>query len=504
MNRTKQFAINALSTAIYQVSLIVTSFLVPKTIIACYGSEINGLVTSFTQFISYFNVVEAGISGAAVYMLYKPLANACWDRVSEIVSSARRYYYQSGVLFVGMVGALALVYPSLVMVDGLSSFAMSVLVFALGAKGFLEFFTLAKYRALLTADQKNWVIQFASTLYQLISTTIICLMASYGFDLLIVYVSAVFAVFVRTILLVVYTRLRYRNVDFHASGKRVALEQRWDALYLQLLAAVQQGAPVIIATIVFSDLRIVSVFSVYMLVANGLQQICGFLGTGLQASFGDLIARGETELLGRVYAEYEVLVYSFLAIAVSCGLALIMPFMSLYTSGFTDADYIDGALGFLCISNVLFYHLKTPQGLMVIAAGMYKRTRVQTTIQALILIVCSGSFGYCFGPIGIMFGILLSNFYRDVDLLFFIPRNVTNTRVMDSIKRISICFVKIVVALIPAMFLPGALITSWSKWIVAAIVYVVWSGLVVVVLTRLCEETEYRSLCSRVGGLVGK
>ena len=55
------FAKNTFWNLVYQLTAVVAGFLVPRAIIGVYGSEVNGLVTSLTQFIGYFALVEAGI-----------------------------------------------------------------------------------------------------------------------------------------------------------------------------------------------------------------------------------------------------------------------------------------------------------------------------------------------------------------------------------------------------------------------------------------------------------
>ena len=65
---------NSMATAIYQVIVMLAGFVTPRILLQFYGSEMNGLVSSINQFITYFSLVEAGIAGAAVYSLYKPLA----------------------------------------------------------------------------------------------------------------------------------------------------------------------------------------------------------------------------------------------------------------------------------------------------------------------------------------------------------------------------------------------------------------------------------------------
>ena len=68
-----------------------------------YGSEINGLVTSISQFIGYFSLVEAGLASAAVYSLYKPLAEKDTKGINAILSASRHFYNQAVYIFVSIV-----------------------------------------------------------------------------------------------------------------------------------------------------------------------------------------------------------------------------------------------------------------------------------------------------------------------------------------------------------------------------------------------------------------
>ena len=137
--RSKKFFYNTVFTALLQVVTIISTFIIPRFMLKYYGSEINGLVTSITQFVAYFNLVEAGLSAAAVYALYKPLAEKNNGRISEIVSASKRFYLQAGYIFVSLTIGLAVFYPLYVTVDGFSPIAMGVLVLVLGANGCLEF-----------------------------------------------------------------------------------------------------------------------------------------------------------------------------------------------------------------------------------------------------------------------------------------------------------------------------------------------------------------------------
>ena len=286
-------------------------------------------------------------------------------------------------------------------------------------------------------------------------------------------------------------------MDFSADDKGYRLDQRWNAFYLQVLGAVQSGAPVIVATFVLQDLALVSVFSIYLLVANGIQSVCMSFINGTQASFGDVIARGQTETLQRTFKELQTISYTCNALICGVALALINPFVGLYTSGITELNYVYPAVGFLAVLNVFLYHLKTPQGLLVVASGMYRETRMQTTIQTLTLLSGSVVGGLVAGMPGILVGCCLSNLYRDLDLLVFIPKVLTKTPIRDTAKRMLVSVVEC--ALIAAPFIAvGYSGGSWADWLIAAAAMLAWGLLVCISCCWLAEREQFKSLMTRL------
>ena len=500
--RTAAFMSNAMSSLLLQIVNLIVGFIVPHSIIGAYGSATNGLVTSITQFVGYIQLVEAGISSAAVFQLYRPLALGDVNEVSRIVSAAKVFYYKSGGIFTAGLFALALVYPVMIDVHDMPAPEVFVLVLALGATAFLDFFTLAKYRVLLTATQHSWVIQLGTVVYKVLYTFVVVLFASPGVPVAVIYVAAIAPIALRSLLLIAYARRRYPEVDFKADARGFRLDQRWDAFFLQVLGAVQSGAPTVIATFVLGDLSMVSVMAVYLLVANGIQSAVNSVTQGTQASFGDVIARGETATLQRSFREFQVVVYATSGLLCGVAMALTVPFVGLYTADVADVNYIYPLIGFLAILNVLLYHLKTPQGLLVISAGLYRDTRLQTSLQTLILIVCAAVFGKLWGVSGILFGCCLSNLYRDVDLMFFIPRRVTHTNPVETLGlMLPACVVCACVAIPYLLFDPPCV--SWLQWILSGVVLLAWGLAVTAVVYRLVAPDQLRGLVSRVSTLLG-
>ena len=75
MNRRKVSIQNTAIALISEIMVTVVGFLLPRSIMITYGSETNGLITSLQQFIQYFTLLEAGLSGAAIWIFLFTLSD---------------------------------------------------------------------------------------------------------------------------------------------------------------------------------------------------------------------------------------------------------------------------------------------------------------------------------------------------------------------------------------------------------------------------------------------
>lgn len=501
MSRSKNFFYNSITTGFYQVIVMLAGFVTPRFMLKYYGSEVNGLVSSINQFIVYFNLVEAGLSGAAIYALYKPLADNNYKGINSIVSAARKFYTQSGYIFLSLTIGLAAIYPLLVKTNAVTPLNVGLLVLILGVNGSLEFFTLAKYRVLLTADQKTYVVSLASAVHIVVNTIIIVILARLKVNIVVLRLVSLTSIFLRSAILMIYVRTKYKYLDYNEKPDYSALSKRWDALYLQILGAVQSGAPVVILTFVAKNLKVVSVYTIYNMIIAGINGILSIFISGLSASFGDVIAKGEQRILQKAYEEFELFYYILITIVYATAFMMIMPFIQIYTSGVTDINYNSPLVGFLFVLNGLLFNIKTPQGMLVISAGLFKETKIQTTIQGVIVIIVGLILGQYMGVPGVLIGSILANIYRDIELMFFIPRTVTKLSVRGTAKRVLRIFVSIIIIWLPLYFVEISP-TGYISWMKDAIIVVVYSTIIVLVINFLFEKENTINATKRIVRMV--
>lgn len=496
MNRTQKFAVNTFWALVYQGVVLIAGFITPKIMLTQYGSELNGLISSITQFIVYFNLLEAGLSASITYSLYKPLTDQNTSKINAIVSAAKHFYTVVGWMFAVLTFGLAIIYPFFIKTSMLSPVLVGILIAVLGASGILDFFSMAKYRTLFVADQKNYMVSLASCASLILTTVIICVCGYFRVNIVVMRTISIFPIVVRSLILFLFAKKRYPYLNFKVAPDNSALSKRWDALFLEVLGVMRNTMPSILLTI-FSSLKNISIYQIFNMVMGALSSLFGVFVNALPSSFGNIIAQKEQKTLQKVYQEFEFLYYMSISWAYSVSFVMIMPFIRLYTSNVVDANYDLPLVGFLMVLDGFLYNLKTPQGMLIISAGMYRETRFRTLAQLLIMVILGVVLvPYC-GIVGVVLASSFSNLYRDIDLLFFVPRRITQLPVRYTLfRQLQALFCLFVVVASASIFqLPSQ---SALGWVVSAFLVGIYAAVVILSVGFLFNKKQLYSVWARL------
>ncbi|MEA4998732.1 MAG: hypothetical protein VB087_05005 [Candidatus Limiplasma sp.] len=508
--RTSRFVQNTVFTGAYQITAMLMGFVTPRLMMLFYGSQVNGLIVSVTEFLTYFRLVEAGLAAAAVYSLYKPLSEADHAGVSAIVSAARQFYNVAGWMFVGLTLLFAAIYPLFVPVatiqgDWMNYWSMFLLICAMGISGALEFFTLSRYRVLLTADQRSFMISLASMTSLLLQTAVIVVLAYLKTNIILVRLLASLTIVVRPLILSNYVKKTYPQVDAFAPPNKGALSRRWDAMYQQFTTAFHQGAAVMLTTVITRNAAMISVYGTYHMVTIGLWGILKMSTTGIYSGFGDLIVRGQKAKFQQAYKDFEYLYLALATVLFSVAAILIVPFVVLYTDKITDANYDAPLIGIMIVLEALTDHCKMPMDLMITASGKFRETRHHCTAQIATAVVAGlllGLWGLqtslTMAVVGILSGIILSNILRAVLQLWFVPRQITGLPWRATLKRMLLMFVE--VAVIAGPFLAFGLlnINGFFKWITLSVPLCIYALAITLGFGWLFDRDSVLSLFGRI------
>lgn len=497
MSRTRNFIFNTMAMAVMFGVNIVSGFVIPKIMLVYYGSSINGLVSSLRQFLQYFTLVEAGLGAATVYALYKPLADRDTYAVNRILAATRIFFIRAGYIFVILTLFLALFYPIYIKPNELTSFDSFLLVLLLSTESYIDFFVVFKYSMLLQADQKMYIRSLSSTINLVGNILIVWTMASMGASIVFCRFVALLAIFSR-MGMALYSRRHYRFLDFNVPPDTNSLDRRWEVLFQRVTDVVTMGAPILILTMVLRDLELVSVYAIFNVFSIGLISFLRIFDMGLFASFGDVIARRETKVLKKAYGEFEFFYYGLLTVIYAVAFVTVMSFIRIYTRGVNDANYDVPLIGFLFILNGLLSGIKIPQNMLVTAAGMFRETRWQTATQGIIVVAGGVLLAPRWGIEGVLTASILSNLYRCVDLVLFVPKHITGLPVRVTLFRLMRVALATLLIVAPFFWIPVEP-QNFAQWFIVAGSITVYAVIVFFLFALLFDRQEMVCVMRRLG-----
>ncbi|MDC7230569.1 MAG: oligosaccharide flippase family protein [Sphaerochaetaceae bacterium] len=502
--RTKNVVYGSFATGLLSLVTLLSGLIIPRQIILVYGSEINGISNAITQFISYFNLIEAGLAGSAIFALYKPFANKDDTGINGILSASKIYYEKVSFLFACSVLVFSVAF-SLLGNSPLSRIETFFLVLAIGLSGVLQFSTMSKYRVLLTAAQKTYVVAYATSFSILIKVIVLYAAINLQVNIIGIKILTGLTILVRSGILYWYVRKRFPHVDYSADPKPGALQQRGDVLLMQILNSVQHAFPAVAMTITGIPYTEISVYTVYMSIIVGVRSMIQIMLNGsIYSSFGELLAKKEYQTLKRALADFENICYLVMAILFSCLLVLFIPFLQVYTIGMDDGNYLRPSLALMLSFSLFISVIRYPLSSMIQAAGHYRKTRTRTILQSLIAVTGSFVLAKPFGMYGIILGLILSDIYRTIDVFWYVPHHITHTSTFRSVYRVVLTVSSIFVSVYIANLILTSSPNSYFEWMIAAIKIGVLSVAVSIFIPFIGNYKEMRLVLKRIRTMLRK
>ena len=478
--RSKRALYNTISFLILELISVICGFVLPRAILSTFGSTYNGLTASISQFLSLVTLLRAGVGGVTRAALYKPLAEGDTDKISSIVNATKIFMRKIAFIFAGGLVVFSFIYPLFVN-ESFDFMFTCTLVLIMGFATFVQYYFAITYQMLMIADQRQYVTAIIQCLSLLLDLAVAVIMIKTGCSIRAVKLGSAVVYCLNPILTALYVKRRYK-LKKHAVPDNGALSQRWDAFVHQIAAYTQENTDIMVLTI-FSNVKEVSVYSVYFLVTNGIKKLLATLTVGVEAAFGNMLALCDYEGLRRNMTHIEYLIYSAATVAYSCLFILIVPFVLLYTQGVTDIEYARPIFALVLAAAQFVGCVRTPYQNIVDAAGHFKQTRNSAIIEATLNVVISVLTVMHWGLVGVVIGTLISSLYRTIYLACYASKHVLNRHNGHFVKRAACALFEVILIYILVKVFVDITVTSYITWFF----YAVFVGLISLVVVLVCS-----------------
>lgn len=486
MTRKKKLLLNTLTALVHQIITLVCGFILPRLIITHFGSETNGLVSSISQFLAFCSMMDMGVGAVVRASLYKPLADQDDRQMSLVLISARRFFRKVGAILIAYVAVLMVLFPFLVDTP-MSGLTTSILVGAMALGTIAQFLFGVVYTQLLMADQRAYVQLIITTIITVLNTVIGVILIQADASIVVVKFAAAIVMLMRPFALKVYCDRRYK-IDFTLKLEGEPIKQKWNGLTQHIATYILKYVDTVVLTI-FSTLKNVSIYNVYHLVTNGLQQMIEVMTSGMAPLLGDMYARNESEKLERTFSCFEWVTHTLVTLIYCIAGIMILPFVDLYTKNVVDANYHVPVFALLIVLANSFYCLRISYSVMVKAAGHFKETQWSAIIEAGLNVVVSIALVIRFGLVGVAIGTLVAMTYRTVYFAWYLKDHILHRSLKHFVAHVAVDFVTVVLAVTLARLIPNAP-KNWLGWGVQAIE----AGVITAAVSGVVNFVFYRPL----------
>lgn len=497
--RSKKAIYNIITNIVLQLVTIIYGFVVPRIIISKFGSDVNGLVVSITQFLAYITLLESGFGPVVKAVLYRPIANKDKKTIVDILRASEKFFRKIALIFVLYIIILFFIYPLIVDKTFDAVFTIT-LIAIIGISTFAEYFFGMTYRLFLQAKQKTYVISIIQIITYILSLVAIIVLAVSGANVFVIKLVSGLIFVLRPIFQNLYVKRKYA-INLSEGSSNYKIKQKWDGLAQHIAAVIHNNTDITVLTL-FCSLAEVSVYSVYYLVVKGIKLLIQAFVNGVDATFGDMIAKKENDNLMKKFSIFECFYFTIVTIVFACTIVLITPFISVFMQGVTDANYIRPIFGMLLVISEFAWAVRLPYSSITLAAGHFKETRIGAWVECLSNIIISVVLVNWLGIIGVAIGTIVAMSIRTIEFVYHTNKYVIRRSNWESVKKILLVIIETIIIVLICNLLPYLDNVNYLNWIINALMVFGVSMTCVLAINMLFFRKDLKKAIKLIKGIM--
>ncbi len=489
--RKKKALFNILSSVGLQVVMLIVNFVVPRLIIKYYGSSMNGLISSITQFLSYITLMESGVGSVVIAKYYKALAEDDNILLSRIFKESAVFFRGISYIAIAYIAGLCVLFPALVK-SGIDNTTQILLIIIISATILTQYLFGLSSQLVIQSDQRLYIINITKICANIASTALVAILIINNCNVIVVKLFSAAALIAIPIVFAVYVRRHY-SIDRKIKRDKSVLRDKWAGLGQHIAAFIHGNTDIVLLTL-FSGTLEVSVYSVYLMVVQGLRSFVSVLSNGVSAAFGNMLANGEKEKLKRYYIAFDYLNMITIFTIFTVAYFMILPFVRLYTDVANDVNYVRPAFAAIILLAEGIYCIRCSYSCIIYVAGHFKQTMRNCFVEAGINIVISLLLVGKYGLIGVAIGTLIAMTYRSIDYIYYLSKNIIFWDIKRVIYRYLINAVAFAAIFFTVNWIPFDSINSVPAWIGYAVIVAFISLIEYLAINTIFNHKEVKDI----------
>ena len=368
---------------------------------------------------------------------------------------------------------------------------------------FANYFFGVANQTLLMADQASYIYDTVSIVSTIANTLLTVLLMKLNQSIFIVKLGSSIVYFLSPLFLNFYVRKKY-DLTSNCEADNSPLKNRSAVMFHSIANIVHQNTDVVLLTL-FTDAKIISVYSVYYLVVGKMRTLLNSLTSGFEAAMGNMWAKKEYDSLETAFSGVEYICYSFSFVIFSCVAILLVPFIKLYTSGVADVQYVRIDFAALVIVAEMIFCIRQPYLCLVQAAGFYNETKKGAIFEAATNVISSLILVLILGLNGVIIGTILANLIRTTQYAWYVKRKILKHGTTSIIKRLLWLVIAFLITVtVVTVIVSYVIIDGWIGWVIKGVIAFVLVALIQYISSVLLFKKDFQYCISRLKSILVK
>lgn len=390
--RSKKVLINSIFGMAGYLLLMVSNFITRSVFIDQLGLSMAGVDTTFKNFLHVLSLAELGMSTGLIYKLYKPIQDKDNSAIKRVLNFYKQAYTVISAIFMGGALILSLVVTFVITDTGLHPLYISLL-FLLYAADTVASYLFANRKALIVADQNNYLVNrndaFISLITLVAQVSLLYLTKSF---LVYALVKIICRLLGATLIGRKFQKM-YPEIAADKSKESISGEERKSLLKnMSAMLCHRIGGVSVTATgsAVISGLLstiAAGIYGNYTLITNTLLTLLTQVFNGITASFGNVLTVESGETAYKKFKQiffFNHLAVSFCTVSVA---VLIQPFMRLWIG--EEQSMLHYSSVVLLLIYFFLFGMRRAVQMTKDSAGLYRPDRYFAIAEAIINITLS-------------------------------------------------------------------------------------------------------------------
>lgn len=470
---------------------------VTRLVIEQFGSDFNGLNSTANQVVHVLMIVEGGFTTASNVALFGPVVRQEHDLVNGILAATRKKFRKIGLLFFAVGTAVAIGY-ALVANSGLPrEFIFTVIMMTMIPPAFNLFYATT-YRVLLQTQQKEFVISLTTALT--ISLGHICNIGMILSDgpMWMVRVNTMTFALVNSLLIAGYVKRKSRFLNLRSEPRGDLIKGTNDVMAQRITSVIYDSSPLVfLSASPTGGTVLASVYAVYNNVFIIIKSLIRGAIDAPRLSLGQILAQRKREDVWPVFSQYEFAAFSVVFVLLTTCCTLILPFVQLYTTGITDAEYMDAQIAIMMVVISVAEMIHMPSSHLLNMAGEFKVCKNIQIVTCIVLLIAITVGGITWGVYGMMYALLAVTLLLDILEMGYVHIRFFKNKLFQ-LARLLLPFIVVGALSCFVEWNLNVRVTNYFSFIAYGVLFVCLNAAIAVITGLLFNRKEFMALFRRV------